>query len=136
MDFRYGCDWTVQYLLNLEVCVLEWWNLREQLAGSSSAAEADAIGEQQTKRPRTPYHRGAELKPTHSGSSSSRSGRNREPVETDAMERSKRKRRKAAEGSVRRHQQTENFCLFQNDTFLNAVSGCLPLASLALHRRP
>ena len=57
------------------------WNLREQLAGSSSAAEADTIGEQQTKR--TPYHRGAELKPTHSGSSS-----NREPVETDAIERS------------------------------------------------
>ena len=66
------------------------WNLREQLAGSSSrsgrnrgaAVEADAIGEQQTKR--TPS--GTELKRTQSGSSS----------------RSRRNRRKAAEADASR----------------------------------
>ena len=61
------------------------WNLREQLAGSSSrsgrnrgaAVEADAIGEQQTKR--TPS--GSRLLKQMQSGSCSRSGRTREAVD-------------------------------------------------------
>ena len=76
---------------------LHGWNLREQLAGSSSAAEADAIGEQQPKQ--TPS--GSRVEADAFEEQQPKRTQSREATEADASGEKQLKRMQAGSSAVR-----------------------------------